>query len=153
MFGKITKMDNAVYAMRDEVICEMICQLLVNFGPNIFNIGEYRSDLMNLIKYNPDIHRGVKYNCYKNQFISDRFGLMVFGVSMLLQHEIENDKLDGFDSFCDHFEVFFQKVMNNCSIDMEGSVDKDSYSSDMKSILDHLCQRNVWFFEQNYEVV
>lgn len=151
--GGVYNTEEAVYAMRDEVLGGLINEFLYKLGTNIYNIESFQSPLKDLMKYNPVIHKGSKYNCYKNHILTDPFGLMVFGSSMLFQVKMGMEDINDFDSFCDKFDEFLRVVLNQAEIGLESAVIEGEFDGDIKRIFDVVSGRNMEFFFHNYELV
>ena len=113
--------------MRDEVLGSLLNEFLYKLGTNIYNIESFQSPLKELMKFNPSIHKGSKYNCYKNHILTDPFGLMVFGSSMLFQIKMGIGDINSFDSFCDKFDEHFRLVIKQAYIKGESQVVKEDF--------------------------
>lgn len=151
--GGIYSTEEAVYAMRDEVLGGLLNEFLYKLGSNIYNIESFQGPLKDLMKFNPLIHKGSKYNCYKNHILTDPFGLMVFGSSMLFQIKMSMEDINSFDSFCDRFDEYFRVVINQAFIGPESPVVEGDFDGDIKRIFDVVSSKNMEFFLYNYELV
>ncbi len=151
--GGIYSTEEAVFAMRDEILGSLTNQILVRFGRNIYNVDSFQEPLKNLLRYNPVIHRGSKYNCYKNHMLTDYFGLMLFGVSLFFQGKIEIEDIYEFDSFCDKFDDYFIYLMECAEIGLNSEVKGEDFPCDIKKIIDVIVEKNMEFFHYNYELV
>ena len=139
--------------MRDEVLGSLLNEFLYKLGTNIYNIESFQSPLKELMKFNPSIHKGSKYNCYKNHILTDPFGLMVFGSSMLFQIKMGIGDINSFDSFCDKFDEHFRLVIKQAYIKGESQVVEEDFDGDIKRIFDVVSSKNMEFFLYNYELV
>lgn len=151
--GGVYNTEEAVYAMRDEVLGSLLNEFLYKLGTNIYNIESFQSPLKELMKFNPSIHKGSKYNCYKNHILTDPFGLMVFGSSMLFQIKMGIGDINSFDSFCDKFDEHFRLVIKQAYIKGESQVVEEDFDGDIKRIFDVVSSKNMEFFLYNYELV
>ena len=145
--------EEAVYAMRDEVLGSLMNQILNRFSQNMFNRESFQEPLKELLKYNSTVHRGSKYNCYKNHILTNHFGLMVFGSSLFFQGKLEIEETYDFDSFCDKFDEYFIYIMECAGIRLNSGVMEEDFACDIKMILDALAEKNLEFFNFNYELV
>ena len=151
--GGIFSMEEAVYAMRDEILGVYVSYVSSRLGSAIFQNKDQMGYLKDLITYNPAIHKGIKYNCYKNHLLSEWYGQMILGGSMIFQGEMDIEDVVDFDSYCDKFEPYFLGVLEKLEIDGNSFVDSDSFSTDIKRILDYVLDENDSLIEYNYEVM
>lgn len=151
--GGIFNGQEAVFAMRDEVLGVLISQVLNRFGMNIIKGQSYTEEIKGLKTFNQEIHSGSKYKCYKNHFLTNYFGLMVCGVSMIFQHELDKEDISDFDYFCDIYEEYMKRVMIDVKIDMESEVRGEEFSEDINRILTKIVENNILFYKMNYNLV
>jgi hypothetical protein len=150
--GGIFSMEQAIYAMRDEILGVYISFISSNLGMGIYQDKEKLVYLKEIISYNPVIHRGIKYNCYKNHLISSYFSQMVIGSSMIFHGDITLEEVGDFDSYCNKFEPYFLGVLEKLEIDGNSFVEGENFSVEIKSILDYILEKNDSIINDNYKL-
>lgn len=150
--GGIFDMEEAVYALRDQVLGNTFIKVLNNIGGGLYLDNDKMKGLKRLMRYDSNIHKGVKYNCYKNHLVTEYLGLVIFGGSMLFQSKIELDDIKTFDSFFDKFDSYFMDIMNKCGIEGNCMVNSEDFSTDIKTILDMIIKDNHKFIVANYYI-
>jgi hypothetical protein len=151
--GGIFSMEQAIYAMRDEILGVYISFISSNLGMRIYQDKEKLVYLKEIMSYNPVIHRGIKYNCYKNHLISSYFSQMIIGSSMIFHGDITLEEVGDFDSFCDKFEPYLNNIFSLLGIDGNSNVSGEDFSAEIKSILDYILEKNDSIINDNYELV
>lgn len=151
--GGIYSMEEAVYAMRDEVLGNFVQYVTQNLGGAIYHDSSRVGEIKQMLKHNPLIHKGTKFNCYKNHLITEWYSQMVVGGSMIFQGVMDIEEAGEFDSFCDKFEPYFMGILKEIEIDGDSFVDPELFSTDIKRILDHVLEKNDSLIEYNYEVM
>lgn len=150
--GGIFSMEQAIYAMRDEILGVYVNFISSNLGMGIYQDKDRITNLKEIMRYNKDIHRGIKYNCYKNHLISDYFSQMIIGSSMIFQGAMDIEEAEEFDSFCDKFEPYINNIFSLLDIDGNSFVEEENFSTDIKRIMDLILSKNDSIINYNYEL-
>lgn len=157
--GGIFNAEEAIYAMRDEIMGAMIFQVLEILKNPEQMWDEFQGQILNLFTYDPEKHNGKKLDCYKRNFFFNYFGQMIIGTSMFFQHELnisKNDQIDDiceFDNFYDKFDNYFKGVIEDLGIDVNGEVKSGEFEIDNALILKKIMEKNINFYHENYELV
>lgn len=157
--GGVSNVEEALYAMRDEILGALIFQNLKNVKDKTIIFNNFENTLEELFLFNPEKHTGKKSTCYRNNFMFNRLGHTMVGTSMLFQNELNvhesrsvNDLID-FDVFCDKFNFFMENIMGELEIDLNSEVTKESFQDDNLVIFKRIIESNYRFYNFNYELV
>jgi hypothetical protein len=151
--GGIYSMEEAIYAMRDEILGVYVSFISSKLGMEIYMDKDKMKNLKEIMRYNKDIHSGVKYNCYTNHLISSYFSQMIIGSSMVFQKVIEIEEVGEFDTFCDKFEPYLHCILNLVEIDGNSIVSEEDFSTDIEKIINFILGKNDSIINNNYELV
>lgn len=157
--GGIFNAQEAIFAMRDEIMGAMIFQVIEILKNPEQMWEEFQEPIFKLLNYDSEVHRGNKFDCYKRNYLFNYFGQMIIGTSMFFQHELnisKDDQIDDigeFDSFYDKFDNYFLGLMKDLEIDLDAEVKSGDFEIENALILKRVMEKNMEFYHENYELV
>ena len=157
--GGIYNAEEAIYAMRDEIMGAMIFQIIEIIKNPEKMWDEFQEPIFKLFNFDPKLHTGRKLDCYKRNYFFNYFGQMFIGMNMFFQHELninrseQIDDIDEFDIFYDKFDNYFRKLIIDIGIDPEAEVKKGEFEMDNALIIKRITELSGEFYNDNYELV